>query len=247
MWANEQPSDVEVWGLNEGHTWMTRADRWFQVHPRNWKETAREEGFGKRLHRDSKDAYGRNTEHIEWLATCDIPVYMNVDDERIPTRVKYPLDEIARRFGKPHGEGFHPYLSSTPAYMIALAMYEHSLYRLWKPWTWSKKISEIRLAGIELAVGTEYFYQRPCFEFYLGLAKAMGIEVTLPPAPYSCSLLGSPVYGIDEELPKPKDWAGKQMNLVIGHEAVKGARAGEDQNASVSVSVENEDELKVRI
>ena len=35
-WANEQPDDVEIWGLNETHQFLKRCDRYFQIHPRNW-------------------------------------------------------------------------------------------------------------------------------------------------------------------------------------------------------------------
>ena len=75
---------VEIWTLNEAHEqpWMKRADRWFQMHKRDFFE--REENlFGK-------------TEHLAWLKEeHDFPIYMQYVEEDVPASVRYPLDERA--------------------------------------------------------------------------------------------------------------------------------------------------------
>lgn len=211
-WSEEQPEGVEIWGLNELHIkpfGLSVASRWFQIHPRNWKEQQREISNGEPMEEEDKDTFGRGRKHLEWLKECGIPVYMNHVDERIPTAVKYPLEQITESVGIEDIAGIkRAYLTSSPAFMIALALHEHLQ---------GDTVDEIRLAGIELSVGTEYFNQRPCMEYYIGLAKGMGIKVSLPPAPYACSLLASPIYSIDEELPKPKDWSGEYFSVYIGN------------------------------
>ena len=60
------------------------------------------------------------------------------------------------------------YFTSTPAYAIALAIYEG--------------VDEIKLFGLNLAASIEYIQQRACVEWLLGIATGQGIKVTLPSA-----------------------------------------------------------------
>jgi len=188
-WANDQPDDVEIWGLNEAHQFLERCDRYFQIHPRNWNEklvsskgwtfsasctvcgwekTGKpdEQGaiemvkhLGKK-HADSQaahdvlvgtvrldsDSYGRTPHHIRYLSKCGVPVYMQEADTRIPTSVRYPIEAVTESLGLPDVEGRKRlYMTSSPAWMLALALYEHKQ---------GDTVDEIRLAGIEMLVGT---------------------------------------------------------------------------------------------
>lgn len=59
------------------------------------------------------------------------------------------------------------YLTSSPAYMMAMAILEG--------------FEHIALFGCDMAVDDhEYFYQRPCLEGWIGYAKGLGIEVFIP-------------------------------------------------------------------
>ena len=60
------------------------------------------------------------------------------------------------------------YFTSTPAYMVALALAEG--------------FKMIALYGIDLIVGTEFDFQKACVEYLLGLANARGITVRIPPS-----------------------------------------------------------------
>ena len=117
--------------------------------------------------------FGRPLGHEEFLAGLDIPVYMREEDALIPSSVEYPLSEVMERFGA--------YFTSTMAYMIALALYEG--------------VDEISLLGIDLDVGDEYKHQKPCVEYLLGMAKGMGVKVTLP---VGGTLLKAPLYAYGE-------------------------------------------------
>lgn len=59
------------------------------------------------------------------------------------------------------------HLTSTPAYMMALAILEGA--------------EHISIYGVDMAVDDhEYFYQRPCMYAWIAYAKARGIEIYIP-------------------------------------------------------------------
>lgn len=179
-WANDQEDDVEIWGMNECHLFLNRWDRWYQIHPTDWeKERAIKRGF-------PGDCYGRPQVHVDFLAKCGVPVYQQALDPRIPTSTLYPYKEITEAFGWPL------YLTSTLAYMSAHAALEHKQ---------GKTIDTLTWAGIELIMGTEYFFQRACFEYYLGNLQGMGVKLIRPEPPYSSQVLADPVYGRDSKGP----------------------------------------------
>lgn len=138
-----------------------------------------------------KNGYGRAPYHMKFLKTCGVPVYQMKVDPRIPTSVKYPYDEIVERYGRVWLNGKkRPYLTSTAAYMLALALYEHEN---------GNTIDRIHLAGIELAIGTEYFHQRPCVEYWIARLEQAGVEYV--PSPYGSGLLQGPIYAIEHNEP----------------------------------------------
>lgn len=163
-WANTLPDDAELWGMNLCHRFLERpAQRWFQIH--------------HRMHNadngNPPGHFGRPLDHEEFLQTCGIPVYMQQEDAAIPTSIRYPIEEVTARFGS--------YLTSSAAYMMALALHEG--------------VDELGLLGIYMNTGTEYEKQRPCLEYYLGVARAMGLRVNLPPG---CDLGQAPLYAYSE-------------------------------------------------
>jgi hypothetical protein len=79
-------------------------------------------------------------------------------------QLPYPLEKVRAFFGQ-------EYFTSSIAYMIALALYEHSQ---------GQPIGEIGLWGVDMLTDEEYGLQRPCVEFYLGVATGMNIAVTIP-------------------------------------------------------------------
>jgi hypothetical protein len=147
--------------MNMCHVFLKRPpQRWFQMH--------------HRMHNgDPLRPFGRPPIHEQWLIDCDIPVFMQDKDPDIPMSVRYPLEAVTARVGG--------YLTSSAAYMIALAIYE-----------W---VDELSLLGIYLQTGSEYQQQRPCVEYLLGVARGFGIKVILPP---DCQLTKAPLYAYSE-------------------------------------------------
>lgn len=201
-WANEQEAGVEIWAANESGARL-KPDRIFQIHPRNWREAERRFLNGGELPAGlDPDCFGRNRAHVEQLRTCGAPVYCRQVWEDIPGSVVYPHGRIAVVVGL-------YWLTSTWGYMMALALTEH---------VEGNRIQEIRLAGIELPVGSqrERLWEWPNLAFYLGMAMGLGIQIKLPP--WGSSLMNAPLYAIDGPfLPNDPDhwWSpGGPMRLV---------------------------------
>jgi len=115
------------------------------------------------------------TDFMGWLTQAPIPIFMCKREADIPSSVRYPLEEITAKFGA-------RYFTSTISYMIAYGIYAG--------------FREIGLWGVDLIVGKEYFHQKPCAEFWLGMANAMGIQVRL--ADESALLKSTHLYGFEE-------------------------------------------------
>lgn len=166
----------EVWGMNQLYRHIRRFDRWYEIHT--------EPVFTADIVRD--------TNYVEWLRTAPVPVYMvdgvwdlpaPEDPEpevgstyrmKYPSAVRVPFERIAALRGKKYA-GLAPYLQSTIGYMLALAILEG--------------FETIGLWGIDLIVGSEYEYQKPNAEFWVGFAEARGIDVIIPPESALCKQL----------------------------------------------------------
>jgi hypothetical protein len=98
--------------------------------------------------------------HIKWLReNREVPVFMQQHFEDIPMSVPYPKDEIVRRFGS--------YFTNTISWEVALAIH--------------LGFKEIHIYGVNMANEIEYASQRPSCEYFIGLARGMGIRVYIPP------------------------------------------------------------------
>lgn len=171
---------LELWGLNSLYPFLPRYNRWFELHPK--------EHVQKNLPRAELQQRGLN--HWEWLAkqpgpdSPDFhPIYMQEHFEEIPASVKWPREEInqwTRKMFGPQAE--IDYFTSTPGEMVATAIYEG--------------YGEIHLYGVDLLQSEEYAYQRPGCEYWLGIARGMGIKVVVPRQ--SALLKADYVYGFTE-------------------------------------------------
>jgi hypothetical protein len=103
----------------------------------------------------------RDPAYIPWLRDLTIPVYMIEVQDEYPTSMRYPIEDAIHFAGR-------DYFTSSIAYMLALAAMEG--------------FEEIHLYGINLAIGDEYFYEKPCAEWWLGLLEGKGIKVFVPRA-----------------------------------------------------------------
>lgn len=153
-----EDDSFEIWGLNELYDHIPiqsaleqKRVRWFEIHTR--------EG----THESNPFQHSRNTtnEHAAKLSALgpDVPVFMQRHWDDIPNSVQYPKDEMVHRYGD--------YVTNSVSWMIALAVY--------------MGFKEIGIYGVDMAQDSEYEYQRPSCEYYIGLARGAGIQIYIPP------------------------------------------------------------------
>lgn len=160
LWV--EPDCHEFWGLNQGHVkidqiLLRRFTRWFQIHPWEPMMVRQRPEVG----------------HIEWLAQCGLPVYLEKEQPEIPTGVRYPFEEVVATIGSNY------FAVNTFGYMVALAI--HGGFQ------------EIKVYGADFGPSDiSDAYARPCIEFLLGLAVGRGIKVWVPEG---SALLKGDLYG----------------------------------------------------
>lgn len=170
----------EIWGLNSIYAMVPRISRLYEMHIRTH--------FEKDLQRAELKQIG--VEHIDWLkkqpgpgAPNYCPIVMQAVHADIPASVAWPRNELnawtLEMFGP---EAEVDYFTSTPGQMIVSAIYEG--------------YGEIHVYGVDLLQDEEYAYQRPGAEYWLGIARGLGIKVFVHPA--SALLKANYVYGYTE-------------------------------------------------
>lgn len=101
----------------------------------------------------------RNPRHLQWLQKASIPLVMQRHFADIPNSIPFPRAILEEKYGA--------YFTNTISWEIALAMHIG--------------VEEIAIYGVNMATDVEYTSQRPSCEYYIGLARGMGIKVYLPP------------------------------------------------------------------
>lgn len=167
----------EIWGLNQLARYIPRAERWFEIHHRKMFEAD----------------IARGTDYIGWLRYCPIPVYMLDAEPEFASSVRYPIERIVHHFGR-------EYLTSTPAYMLALAILEG--------------FERIGIYGVDLIVGREYAFEKPCLEYWCGQAEARGIALEIP-YPQSALLKQGVRYGLPAADVEASGRLGPSQVLVL--------------------------------
>jgi hypothetical protein len=152
----------------------------------------------------------RDPKHVEWLKQAPCPVWMWRHHPEFPQSRAYPLLEILEAYPR-------RYFNNSISWEIALAM--HLGYRT------------IGLFGIDMALDgvhgeSEYSWQRPSVEYFVGLAEGRGIEVVIPEASeiLKCGYL----YGWDNKsvarakmLTRLKQLEAQEQETVDNYEAIK--------------------------
>jgi hypothetical protein len=162
--------DCEIWGVNQVYRFIPRMDRNFQIH-RDWANT---------------NKWAPGTDQRKWITEAPIPTYMIDHDPAMPNSVTYPYDRVRQELdlydpADPDPRNGLDYATSSIAFMFMLAIAEG--------------FTEIGIYGIDLIIGREYFFEKACVEFYMGIAHARGIAVHRPEN--SALLWQSHRYGYD--------------------------------------------------
>lgn len=205
----------DFWGLNDLHA-MFEAMRpgifaegcveWFQLH-----------------HRGPTGEYpgARDETHTKWLTEQTVPIWMWAHDPTIPASRPYPIREILGSPILPHGKPIseEAYFNNTISWMLALAI--------------ARGYKKIGLFGVDMALDgvhgeSEYAFQRPSVEYFIGVARGLGIDVVLPAESevLKCGYL----YGWDNS-----SWARRKFL-----DRVEGLAANEADSVNVYESVKRQ-------
>ncbi len=166
--------EFEFWGVNNLFlTFQKPFTRWFDIHQFT------QEG-GKWFRRGKPDFRGMPVDkYLENLGKLPWPVYMQQLHPLVPNAIQFPFAAMVQAFGS--------YFTNSISWQIALGIAEG--------------FKELHVYGVDMAVDTEYFWQRPSCEYFLGMAVGKGIKVFIPD---TCDLMKTRfLYGAQEvqELP----------------------------------------------
>ena len=152
--------DNRIISLNDAYRMdgFVRADAWYDLHPLD-KFIAVPKDTVIFPHQIPPGHYVRPVDHLDWLASQTIPVWLHpgyrtqiAEAKAWPTAQAFPRDAIVAHFGR--------YFTSSPAWILA-----HSILQGFK---------DIGIYGIHLATQHEYMEQRPQFEFLIGRVLGPG-------------------------------------------------------------------------
>jgi len=124
-----------------------------------------------------------DAEHVEWLVEGKLPVLMWDPQPEWPNSFEYPRRDVFATF-----EGWRGgrYFTNSISWMTAWAI----MHLLDQP------NAELGVWGVDMAQGTEYAAQRPSCEYWLGVAEALGIRLSIPQT--SDLLKSAGLYGADD-------------------------------------------------
>ena len=145
---------LSILSLNDAYRLkgFQRADAWYDLHPLDHFVHPPSDG-PMFAHQVPPGYYVRPSDHREWLAKQDIPVWLHPDyATQWPDAANW---RSARAFPKADIEAaFGRYFTSSPAWMLAHVILQGA--------------KEVHVYGIHLATEHEYIEQRPNFEYLLG-------------------------------------------------------------------------------
>jgi hypothetical protein len=141
----------EIWGVSARAKYVTRADRWFELHrldgePREWAD---------------------NWRTVVRTFSHDVELMMFYPEPDLGPKVtRYPAEHITGRFGT-------YFMTSTFSWMMALAIDEMCpVDGEWAP-------GEIAIFGVDMEYDTEYRQQRAGLRHFIDLARVLGITMTV--------------------------------------------------------------------
>lgn len=165
----------EVWGINAIGD-VLRCDRIFHMDDLKVQEV-----------RAAAKPDGNIAAMVRWLKTHPGPIYTSRLRAGYPGLVEFPIEDVLN--AKADGSnGGAPYFNSTAAYAIAFAIHIG--------------VKQISLFGLDYTLANSHHAEqgRACVEFWLGIAAARGIEISIPDSSSlmdACATDRDRLYGYD--------------------------------------------------
>ena len=183
----------EVWGINAIGD-VLRCDRIFHMDDIVVQEARAKERPGSNI-----------AAMVRWLKTHPGPIYTSIPRPGYPGMVAFPLEEVLNAGHDSNGGA--PYFNSTAAYAVAYAVHIG--------------VKRISLFGIDYTLPNAHKAEqgRACVEFWLGIAAARGIEITVPEQSSlldACAPEAERLYGYDcaDVYLEPRDDGGVKVRMV---------------------------------
>jgi hypothetical protein len=129
-----------------------------------------------------EDEWRKYQSALAWQNHPDVPVYMQKVFSDVPNSIPFPYDDLIAKF-KIFDDRAEVNFTNSISEMMAMAIDEG--------------YKEIHIYGVNMSHHTEYGTQKPSCEYYLGLAKGMGIKIYVPSV--SDLIKTNFIYGRDEE------------------------------------------------
>jgi len=164
----------EVWGINAIGD-VLRCDRIFHMDDLRVQEA-----------RAAARPDSNIAAMVRWLKTHPGPVYTSRLRPGYPGLVEFPLEDVLN--ARHDGNGGAPYFNSTAAYAVAFAIHIG--------------VKRISLFGLDYTLPNAHHAEqgRACVEFWLGIAAARGIEISVPEQTSlldACAPAAERLYGYD--------------------------------------------------
>jgi hypothetical protein len=151
----------KIWDMSANFQRGNRFDLWFEMHTDDI------------LKAYIKDYHGP---YLQFLKKAGKALIAGHPSEFWPEAQHFPLTEILQRYGD--------YFTCTFAYMMAFAILLHEKERE----QGGPGIGTIGLWGVDMAVDEEYSHQKPCAEYWIGIARGKGIKVLIAPESPICRI-----------------------------------------------------------
>lgn len=176
----------EIWGLSDLmlHKDCTRWTRWFELHdPEGWHP---DDSVPRR-----QKWHPKYWEHLTKQHEAGKAIYVAEPHPDMPHALRFPYQQLIERYSlkDKHGQP-KPYFTNTVSWLIAYAIDQGATHL---------GIFGVDMAQQEKGVKSEYAYQRPSVEYFIGLAAGRGIEVYVPDE--SDLMKAARLYGIDRLSP----------------------------------------------
>lgn len=183
----------EVWGINAIGD-VLRCDRIFHMDDMRVQEARAAERPGSNI-----------AAMVNWLKTHPGPIYTSIPRPEYPGMVPFPLEDVLNAGLDTNGGA--PYFNSTAAYAVAYAVHIG--------------VKKISLFGIDYTMPNAHKAEqgRACVEFWLGIAAARGIAITVPEQSSlldACAPESERLYGYDcaDVFLDPRQDGGVSVRMV---------------------------------
>lgn len=186
----------QLWGCSPGlYPLARRMNEWFELH--RWEPPV--------LGRHDQQVPWFTPEYVGWMAQLTIPCWVVKQIPEIPSSRELPWQDLVKRYGS-------FFFTSSLAWMSAMAI-DRILLKRRTPEAQAQDKQEDMIGywGVDMAAGEEYGYQRAGCQYFVTVARSLGIQVVTPPQ--SDLLRSAGLYGVDEHLHRRIKWGAKRAEL----------------------------------